>query len=468
MPHEIVVAILLLITGQTVLATTSADRQQDSNSGSGDDEMKSMNIELIKLSILNKLGMQRPPEFGNRLHLQGQLKKYNNNSGSSTVTPPQFRNRSYRINATGNDTINSHNDDDDDDYHVQTQKLIAFTQPHPTMQNFQGQFPLYFTFSDPTRHFSITKAILWVYKRQLLDVIIDDSVIIIDVYKMNPNNLQQLLVSSVKQVFNTTEPGWVPIELKRNMSDWFKTVDGAKNLTLVVQAYYLNKNTTHDKIPYITDARKREDNMTEDCIDYLPKTKYKIDFIHLNMLIKTENWDTYLNSTSIDESFEKFNLKINEFINLSSSKYIVNNHKNNNKKLKDWITNGLTVSIRKRNHLACTLKKRPFDKNFKLKYIKYRNLLTHLIKKAKLLHYQNKISNAGNDVKKLWNIIKEVSGKKTNIYTINQIRDNSGNLITNNVEICNIFNKHFSKVGPTIENNIKSSGFNFKPFEYLN
>jgi len=129
MPHEIVVAILLLITGQTVLATTSADRQQDSNSGGGDDGMKSLNIELIKLSILNKLGMQRPPEFGNRLSLQGQLKKYNNNSGSSTVTPPQFRNRSYRINATGNDTINNYNGDDDDDYHVQTQKLIAFTQP---------------------------------------------------------------------------------------------------------------------------------------------------------------------------------------------------------------------------------------------------------------------------------------------------------------------------------------------------
>jgi len=78
------------------------------------------------------------------------------------------------------------------------------------------------------------------------------------------------------------------------------------------------------------------------------------------------------------------------------------------------------------------------------------------------------MSNACYDVKKLWNIIKEVSGKKTNIYTINQIRDNSGNLITNNVEICNIFNEQFSKVGLTIENNIKSSGFNFKSFEYLN
>jgi len=128
MPREIMIAILLLITGQTVLATTSGDHQQDSNSDGDNGGMKSMNIELIKLSILNKLGMQRPPEFGNRLPLQGQLKKYNNNSGSSMVTPPQFRNRSYRINATGNDTIDSHNGDDDDDYHVQTQKLIAFTQ----------------------------------------------------------------------------------------------------------------------------------------------------------------------------------------------------------------------------------------------------------------------------------------------------------------------------------------------------
>lgn len=32
----------------------------------------------------------------------------------------------------------------------------------------------------------------------------------------------------------------------------------------------------------------------------------------------------------------------------------------------------------------------------------------------------------GNDVKKLWNTIKEVSGKIPNIFTINQIRDNSG------------------------------------------
>ncbi|XP_025194743.1 growth/differentiation factor 8-like [Melanaphis sacchari] len=268
MPHTVVVVvfaiILFLVPGQTLLTTTvAADRQQDFDSGDGDGGMKSLAIELIKLSILNKLGMQQPPEFGDRRLLQVQLQKYHNNSGSSTVTAPQFQNRLHHLNATRNNTINVNNYNDyDDNYHAQTQKLIAFAQPHPTTQNLQGQYPLYFAFSDQTRHYRITKAILWVYKR-MLDVVIDNSVIIINVYKINPRNLQQSLVSSVEQVFNTTKPGWVPIELQRNMSDWFKTMDGAKNLTLVVQAYYINKNTTYDKMPYITNARKREDNMTE-------------------------------------------------------------------------------------------------------------------------------------------------------------------------------------------------------------
>jgi len=108
---------------------------------------------------------------------------------------------------------------------------------------------------------------------------------------------------------------------------------------------------------YATALFIKNNSSIKDFIDYLPKAKYKIDFIHLNMLLKTENWDTYLNSTSLDESFDKFNLKISEFIKLSSSNYIVSNLKNKNKKLTHWITNGLIVSIRKINQLAYTLKK---------------------------------------------------------------------------------------------------------------
>jgi len=67
------------------------------------------------------------------------------------------------------------------------------------------------------------------------------------------------LFTCFQRVLNTTEPGWVPIKLQRNISDWFMTNDEVENLTLMIQTYYPNKNTTHDKMPYITDVRKRDD-----------------------------------------------------------------------------------------------------------------------------------------------------------------------------------------------------------------
>ncbi|CAI6348336.1 unnamed protein product [Macrosiphum euphorbiae] len=275
MPNVVVIAVtavLLMVTVETVLsAITAADSQQGVDNGA-DGGMKSLNIELIKSSILNKLGMQRPPEFGDRLPLQVLASKYNNDRASSKVVPSKNQHKSNLMDATGDfgteiqgtktvktstdNTISS--DNDDYDYHVKTQKLIAFAQTHPTVQILQDQYPLYFAFSEQTQHYRITKAILWVYKRRL-DVVIDNSVVIIDVYKINPINLQQSLVSSIKRVLNTTEPVWVPIELQRNMSDWFKTIDEVKNLTLMIQTSYPNKNTTHDKMRYITDARKRDD-----------------------------------------------------------------------------------------------------------------------------------------------------------------------------------------------------------------
>ncbi|KAL4121460.1 hypothetical protein QTP88_013974 [Uroleucon formosanum] len=298
----------------TATAAAAADRQQDFDSGDnesprtpaavqcanclGHDGIKSLSIELIKASILNKLGMQRPPEFGGRLPprvptdlppLQDLMRKYNTDHSSSVVVLPHIRHKSHHLDATGDSATDMQSDEatgysttatmdntsgyngynggdtnDDDDYHVKTHKLIAFAQPHPTTQKLNGRYPLYFTFSEQTGQQRITEAILWLYKRRL-DVVIDDPVVMIDVFRVT-QNMHQLFVSNIKRVVNTTEPGWVPIDLQRRMSDWFKTTDGAKNLTLVVHAYYANKNITHVRTPYVTDARKRED-MTE--IPYL-------------------------------------------------------------------------------------------------------------------------------------------------------------------------------------------------------
>jgi len=146
MPNAVVIAVtavLLLVTVETVLgAVSAADSKQSFDSGA-DGKIKSLNIELIKSSILDKLGMQRPPAVGDRLLLKDLVSKYNNEHASSTAVPPEIRHKSNRIDATGDgdtdirgyktattSTDNSINsDNDDDNYHVKTQKLIAFAQP---------------------------------------------------------------------------------------------------------------------------------------------------------------------------------------------------------------------------------------------------------------------------------------------------------------------------------------------------
>jgi len=70
--------------------------------------------------------------------------------------------------------------------------------PDPTTQNLQDHNPLYFTFHEQTSHQQITKAIiLWLYKRRL-DVVIDDPVVIIDVYRVDTNNMHQSIVANIQ------------------------------------------------------------------------------------------------------------------------------------------------------------------------------------------------------------------------------------------------------------------------------
>lgn len=56
------------------------------------------------------------------------------------------------------------------------------------------------------------------------------------------------------------------------------------------------------------------------------------------------------------------------------------------------------------------------------------------------------------------------------IYTLKSIiiLISSINLIKNNYGICNTFNKYFVNVGSNIENNIKVTGYNYKPFTHIN
>jgi len=68
--------------------------------------------------------------------------------------------------------------------------------------------------------------------------------------------------------------------------------------------------------------------------------------------------------------------------------------------LKEWMTRGLTVSIRRKEKLSFNLKISPFNIALKKTFSIYRNLLNMLIRKAKEMYYFDKIQNDSKDSKK--------------------------------------------------------------------
>lgn len=98
-------------------------------------------------------------------------------------------------------------------------------------------------------------------------------------------------------------------------------------------------------------------------------------------------------------------------------------------------------------------RKRLFDLNFATKFSKYKNLLQIIIKKARILHYQNEILQANSNTKSTWRIINEIIDNTnkpkipiTSLYGIYLVKDS--------FEICNILNDYFTHVGENISKNI--------------
>lgn len=101
--------------------------------------------------------------------------------------------------------------------------------------------------------------------------------------------------------------------------------------------------------------------------------------------------------------------------------------------------------------MAAKLRK-PFDREFKIKYNKYRNLLNIWIKKVKIIHYHTMISRAAKVTKGVWSKLNDVIGKKgTKDITINKLVDNNGVTINNEIEMSDVFKDYFVSIDKNVE-----------------
>ena len=117
-----------------------------------------------------------------------------------------------------------------------------------------------------------------------------------------------------------------------------------------------------------------------------------------------------------------------------------------------WITPQLKKRMHDRNILKLKAI-RSKNANDWLKFKKCRNSVNSEIKQAKEQYYKNALLNTEGDPRKTWQIINELTSRKTHNSSVKEIKlDN--NSIYDPHELSSTFNDYFSSIGPSLVNDI--------------
>ena len=165
------------------------------------------------------------------------------------------------------------------------------------------------------------------------------------------------------------------------------------------------------------------------------------------------NWNHIHNANSIELQFDCF---INNIINIFFQSFPIESIKINYKIWIPWINKNLKKEIKIRDKLYFLSKRIPTRAN-KDNYKKYKNMNLSNQRKAERNNYKEKFDLNKTDLKRSWNIIKNIIGKEDNRRSAKDIVfliDNQ--YISDGKIIANTFNNYFVNVGSSLAKNIQS------------
>lgn len=107
-----------------------------------------------------------------------------------------------------------------------------------------------------------------------------------------------------------------------------------------------------------------------------------IDYNLMVSIIANEKWtEVYNEIGDFNKCYSVFNDIIKSVIDISTTCKVFSVK---NKRLKEWMTNGLLTSARRKKYLSIKCKKHPNNQWLALHYKKYRNSFTNTVRLAKL------------------------------------------------------------------------------------
>lgn len=124
--------------------------------------------------------------------------------------------------------------------------------------------------------------------------------------------------------------------------------------------------------------------------------------------IKNASWESILNESDPNFAYNKFeNIVHSTITRLFPLKKI----KSKQSSVKNWITNGIKNSCKKKRILYKQMLSGSVSRHF---YDKYTKVLRNVIKMAKKLSYKHYIDFAHNKGKAVWDIVRSCTGKTKN------------------------------------------------------
>ena len=127
-----------------------------------------------------------------------------------------------------------------------------------------------------------------------------------------------------------------------------------------------------------------------------------------------------------------------------------------------WITKGITKYSKKKQKFYCFEKRTPQNEQ---KCKNYKNLFETIKSKAKKIYYSNKLLYCTGDIKKTWNVMKDIS-RKSKVKSTNLPRKLTINKVDvyNKPEIVDAFNGFFANIGQKLASQIPKSSKTFETY----
>lgn len=173
----------------------------------------------------------------------------------------------------------------------------------------------------------------------------------------------------------------------------------------------------------------------------------------------TNNWNIIVEGNNCKEAFSKFHTT---FSRLYEECFPFKRIKIGYRNRKPWLTPGLKKSIKVKNKLYVMSIKYPSNENCK-KYQDYKRTLNKLLRNLERSHYDNLFKQNIGNIKKSWDLIKEIINKKPS--KINKTDfEIGGNKVSDDNLIANTFNEYFINIGSKISQSLPTIQRTFSSF----